>query len=340
MNTSGLCMVRYTMDGLRLNRHEKERLQAGFRETRLRPEADPRLVIIQPKGAKVAVNSSRFEKDLADCWHHSFDISVVRSPEALIYLGEEEGNKREENPKRRNFFAIAAANVSRGALDGLKLVEVKGTLLGGLEAAPLALLGLALAATNGQAGQRFCPACGGATSGVKDIGFSRRCESCPRQYFPQVIPAVLVAVLDGAGHILLSQRRAKSNVLTILSGFILQGETAETAARREVEEEAGVRLDRLNYVGSQTWPFPSLLMLTYYAVIQKEDREKKLVVEADELVKVEWVEKTEVQRALGGLHPSIACPPFWTAGNRMIALWAKGIVNDQGEVVGNPQASL
>ena len=39
------------------------------------------------------------------------------------------------------------------------------------------------------------------------------------------------------------------------------GETIEDAARREVYEEAGVRLGKLEYHSSQPWPFPSNLMI-------------------------------------------------------------------------------
>lgn len=39
------------------------------------------------------------------------------------------------------------------------------------------------------------------------------------------------------------------------------GETIEDAARREVYEEAGVRVGKLQYHSSQPWPFPCSLMI-------------------------------------------------------------------------------
>ena len=35
----------------------------------------------------------------------------------------------------------------------------------------------------------------------------------------------------------------------------------EDAVRREVFEEVGVRIGRIDYVASQPWPFPSSLMI-------------------------------------------------------------------------------
>ncbi|CCW65454.1 unnamed protein product [Phytomonas sp. EM1] len=327
-------MFRFSMDGLSLNRHEKDRLREGFLAERMRPEWGPRLIVIRPDGPRVAVDAARYPLDLTDCWHRPLDLAAVRDPARVFFLGSDV-----EAP-RRGFFATDAANLIAGALPGLAWVAVKGPLLAGLPEKALAVLGLALAGVGWHLTQGFCGKCGGVTSAQQDGGLSRRCARCRRQIFPQITPAVLVAVLDGRGRVLLSQRHRGSPVLTILSGFILQGETAEAAARREVEEETGVRIDKMHYVGSQTWPFPNLLMLCYYAVVQEYDRDKALVVEADELIKVEWVHKEEVRKALAGSHPSIACPPYWTAGNQMLREWVNGVVNDKGEVMGNPQAKV
>ena len=48
---------------------------------------------------------------------------------------------------------------------------------------------------------------------------------------------------------------------------ITSGETLEDTVRREVEEESGVHVQRVEYHSSQPWPFPASLMLacTAYA---------------------------------------------------------------------------
>lgn len=51
-------------------------------------------------------------------------------------------------------------------------------------------------------------------------------------------------------------------VSIILQYFLCNsGETIENTVRREVEEESGVIVDKVEYHSSQPWPFPASLML-------------------------------------------------------------------------------
>ena len=49
------------------------------------------------------------------------------------------------------------------------------------------------------------------------------------------------------------------------------GESLEQAVAREVMEEAGVKITNIRYHSSQPWPFPSSLMLGFYADALNED---------------------------------------------------------------------
>ena len=53
-------------------------------------------------------------------------------------------------------------------------------------------------------------------------------------------------------------------MFSALAGFIEAGETAEEALVREVNEEVNLDVTNINYFTSQSWPFPSQLMLGYY----------------------------------------------------------------------------
>lgn len=46
-----------------------------------------------------------------------------------------------------------------------------------------------------------------------------------------------------------------------MAGFVEPGESLEDAVRREVQEEAGVKLGEVFYHSSQPWPFPANLMI-------------------------------------------------------------------------------
>ena len=45
----------------------------------------------------------------------------------------------------------------------------------------------------------------------------------------------------------------------------IRDRSVEEALKREVMEEIGVEVDNINYFESQAWPFPSQLMLGYFA---------------------------------------------------------------------------
>ena len=50
-----------------------------------------------------------------------------------------------------------------------------------------------------------------------------------------------------------------------LAGFMEPGETCEEAVIREVREEVGVEVANVRYFRSQPWPFPSQVMLGFFA---------------------------------------------------------------------------
>ncbi len=110
---------------------------------------------------------------------------------------------------------------------------------------------------------RFCPVCGGPTE-AKDGDWGRVCAWCGHVRYPQVTPAVLILVYDEA-RILLAHKPGWGPMHSILAGFVEPGETLEECAARETEEEAGVRVDSVEYQGSQAWPFPHQLMVGFTA---------------------------------------------------------------------------
>ena len=69
------------------------------------------------------------------------------------------------------------------------------------------------------------------------------------------------------------------------------GENLEDAVRREVAEEAGVRLATVTYRGSQAWPFPSGLMVGFRAVAA----DTEVDVDRDELIEARWFTRTQLR---------------------------------------------
>ena len=57
------------------------------------------------------------------------------------------------------------------------------------------------------------------------------------------------------------QRGWPEGMLSALAGFMEPGETIEEAVARELQEEAGLEINHVTYLGTQPWPFPGSLMI-------------------------------------------------------------------------------
>ncbi len=69
-----------------------------------------------------------------------------------------------------------------------------------------------------------------------------------------------------------------------LAGFVEPGETIEDCVRREVREEVGVEVDRIEYFASQPWAFPHSLMVAFTA----HHAGGELVPDREEIADAQW----------------------------------------------------
>ncbi len=162
----------------------------------------------------------------------------------------------------------------------------------------------------------FCPGCGERTRPLHG-GWSRRCASCSTEHFPRTDPVVIMLVTDGARCLLGRQPSWPRPFFSALAGFVEGGETLEEAVRREVHEEAGIRVAEVRYVASQPWPFPASLMLGCVArAISSEIR-----VDRTELEEADWFTPDEVRAALAAPTPRLAVPPPMAIAHQLIRHW-------------------
>lgn len=147
----------------------------------------------------------------------------------------------------------------------------------------------------------FCPTCGGGTE-LQQAGWSRRCLVCGRQHFPRTDPAVIVAVESRDGERLLLGANANwgGRMFSCFAGFTEAGESLESTAYREIEEESGVRLSALRYISSQAWPFPRSLMVGFRAIVDDESAARS---DGEEIIEVRWFTRAEIGSALAGDGP-------------------------------------
>jgi NAD+ diphosphatase len=170
-------------------------------------------------------------------------------------------------------------------------------LFTGLDPQEAATLAYARGMLHWTRNQRYCGACGGATA-PEQAGHVLRCLGCGKMHFPRIEPAVIMLVeAPDRARCLLARHRGASAFST-LAGFLEIGESLEDAVRRELAEEAGVRVREVAYEASQAWPFPSGLMVGFRAVADTDT----FTVDHDELDEARWFTRDEV-RALGDGRP-------------------------------------
>jgi NAD+ diphosphatase len=76
-----------------------------------------------------------------------------------------------------------------------------------------------------------------------------------------------------------------------LAGFVEPGETLEEAVAREVAEETSVKVGRVSYHSSQPWPFPSSIMLGFFA----EALTEAITIDPEELLDARWFSREQIR---------------------------------------------
>ncbi len=135
-------------------------------------------------------------------------------------------------------------------------------------------------------------------------------------------PAVIMLVTDASGErgLLGSSNRWPGRRFSTLAGFVEPGESAEAAVVREVQEESGVRVGDVTYLGSQPWPFPSSLMLGFTAVALDPDAEP--VADGVELAEVRWFTRAQVTDQV--TNGELRLPPRVSIARRLVEHWYGG----------------
>ena len=166
---------------------------------------------------------------------------------------------------------------------------------------------------------RFCSNCGQPTQ-VASAGWKRECLGCKAQHFPRTDPVVIMVAVRGDQCLLGRQARFAPGMYSALAGFIEPGETVEDAVRREVMEEAGIKIGRVAYMASQPWPFPASLMIGCLAEALSED----ITVDRTELEDARWFSRDEVRQMLYGTHEKfLTAPQLIAIARTLLQSWAE-----------------
>ena len=146
----------------------------------------------------------------------------------------------------------------------------------------------------------FCAVCG-ARSEIAQAGWQRVCPECGARHFPRTDPVVIMLVTHGNAVLVGRSHGWPAGMYSALAGFVEPGETIEAAVRREVMEEAGVHIGRVDYLASQPWPFPSSLMIGCHGVAEST----ALTIDPVEMDDATWVTREAMMEAFAGRDPAL-----------------------------------
>jgi NAD+ diphosphatase len=133
----------------------------------------------------------------------------------------------------------------------------------------------------------YCPHCGTRLifKEIGDEGIIPFCDKCNIPLWDMFTTCIIAAVVNEYGEVaLLRQNYVSTTKYVCVAGIMKIGESAEETVIREVKEEIGQDVEKIEYISSYPYEKKEMLMLGYKAIVSKQDF--KLSGEVDS---VEWV---------------------------------------------------
>ncbi|WMJ86035.1 NAD(+) diphosphatase [Anaerocolumna sp. MB42-C2] len=120
----------------------------------------------------------------------------------------------------------------------------------------------------------YCPHCGNKLIGreIGDEGMIPYCEACQVPLWDMFSTGVICAVVNEFNEIaLLRQDYVSTTNYVCIAGIIQLGENAEETAIREIKEEVGLDVTKIQYIRSYFYDKKYMLMLGYKANVRKAE---------------------------------------------------------------------
>jgi len=203
------------------------------------------------------------------------------------------------DPEQLDSFMDATEQVHPDLPDGTAFAELRRVMTR-LSPRDAEIAATAKAVFGWHESHRHCARCG-APSRMIRAGWQRACDHCGAQHFPRTDPVVIMLITHGNAVLMGRSPGWPEGMYSLLAGFVEPGETVEAAVRREVWEEAGVRVGRVGYLASQPWPFPASLMLG----CQGEALSREIAIDPYEIEDARWMSREEILAAFAGEHPQV-----------------------------------
>ena len=266
------------------------------------------------------------DEDLSEPgWLELGHPALADAAETPIFLGldgdaprfscDVSGWRPEEIPDSVGAFVDTSRQFHPALPDGPRFAELRGAMTR-LTPRAAELLAMARALTGWHRDHRYCARCG-EPSVMAQAGWQRDCPACDAQHFPRTDPVAIMLITRGNSALLGRSHGWPEGMYSLLAGFVEPGETIEAAVRREVLEEAGIRVGRVEYLASQPWPFPSSLMFG----CRGEALDGEIAIDPGEIDDAIWVTREEMLAVFSGENARLKEPRRGAIAHFIIWNW-------------------
>ncbi len=298
-----------------LNRFGGKRSDAAYIAAR---QAAPDTKVLALIDLKVPIVPSGAQSTAQLRWQSLPEVRALSEPPEFAFLGEEASGA-----------AVFACNIqpyqiadAAAALEALKpLVDLRSLALQGiLSDAELMIAAQARALLGWHALNRCCVRCGSLVR-ASEGGWRRSCPACGLDAYPRTDPAVIMCITHRDRCLLGHEHRFPEKMYSTLAGFVEAGDDIEHAVRREIEEEVGIGVGEVRYIGSQPWPFPHSLMIGCWG----EALSDVITLDQTEIADARWFTRDEVAAMLAFAHPDgLFVPPAISMAHTLIRSFVDG----------------
>lgn len=159
---------------------------------------------------------------------------------------------------------------------------------------------------------RYCPACGSKNFNINDFK-SKRCSDCGFTYYFNASAATVAIIENEKGELLVCRRACEpaKGTLDLIGGFVDPGETTEEAISREIREETGLDISKiegvsktgLTYLFSEpnTYNYSNFIVHTTDTFFHIVVPSSCPITPSDDVAETFWVRREDVRLEAFGL---------------------------------------